>query len=1046
MEPTPSSPPTTSEAERRQLTVMFCDLVGSTALSEQLDPEDYREVLVAYQSAARGIIEQYDGYIARYMGDGLLVYFGYPQAHEDDAERAVRAGIGLVDSVTSLRPRDDVELHVRIGIATGLSVVGDIVGEGASEERAALGEIPNLAARLQGAASSDSIIISDHTQRLIAGLFVCERLDAQTFKGIEGAVNTYRIVGKSEVSTRFEAAAVRGLTPLVGRVSELGLLLERWSQAKDGEGQVVLVSGEAGVGKSRIVRGFQERIAGEAGSRVLYFCSPYHANSALYPIVEQFERALRFEKGDTGEQKLEKLERVLEQLNLAADDLMPILGSLLSLPIQTPYEAPKMAPPELRNAIFDGLLAILEAMAADQTLLTVVEDAHWMDPSTKEFLGLLIERIRDAPIFIVITHRPELVAPWSEHAHVTSLALNHLGRRDCAALVEGVTKGKSLPPQVVEAIVARTDGIPLFVEELTNTVMDSGVLIDRGDHFAFDGPLPSLGIPSSLQDSLMARLDRLGEVKAVAQLAAVIGRTFSPELLSVVSTRSESELEAALKSLLDAGLVYHRWSPSGETYEFKHALVQDTAYQSLLKRTRREYHRQIRAALERANPEVSEELLGHHAFNGEEWEAASTHFRRAGANAVARSAPREAVGSFEQALAALEHLPKSQRALEKAVDIRLELQRPMIMLGGIRQLLGTMREAESLAEKLGDQHRLGRVWAHLTHCHWWMGDPERAVESGARALQSAEERRDNALDVLATIRLAQAHFSLGEYARVIELLNRHIDGLGTEANEGVDVPGLAAVVCGLFLALSLAARGDFLKAKAIGERTFRIAEAADHPYSLAMSKMTQGFALLTQGDFPAAIRSLEQGLEIVEARSLDFQRPWLEGPLGHAYALHGHAERGIELLGQALAHDTSMNMMMIQPRDVIALSEAYHLAGRHSEAIREAQRALDLTRVHKQRGMEADALRVLGEIHATGEPPDVGAAKSHYQAANTIAEELEMRPLQAHCHLGLGRLSRRADQPAQAARYLETATELYQEMSMVHWLERAGAVVAGREE
>ncbi|MCZ6524861.1 MAG: AAA family ATPase, partial [Alphaproteobacteria bacterium] len=673
--PAPTSAPS-AEAERRQLTVMFVDLVGSTALSERLDPEDLREVLRAYQETCAESVGRFGGHIAKYIGDGLLVYFGYPQAHEDDARRAVNAGLGVVTGIAALNRRlgedQGVELAVRVGIHTGLVVAGEM-GVGESREAGAIvGETPNLAARLERLAAPDTVVISAATRRLVEGLFECDDLGPQRLKGISEAVATFRVRGVSDAPSRFEAATQRGLTELVGRGSEVDLLLDRWAHATEGEAQVVLLSGEAGIGKSRILRAVHERLAGEPHDEVIYHCSPYHQNSALYPAIEQLERALRFATSDRAQHKLDKLEAALSGLSLAVDELAPPLASMLSLPAEGRYPAQAVSPQLLRRRTLEALLSVIEARAARTPVLMVVEDAHWIDPSTLEMLGLLIERLRSARIFLLVNCRPEFEPSWGRHAHLTALRLNRLSLRESAEVVARVVGGKTFPDEVLEQILSRTDGVPLFVEELTKTVLESGLLSREDGGYVLKGPLPPLAIPASLHDSLMARLDRLAAVKEVAQLASTLGRSFSYELLAAISPLDGPDLEAALSELEIAELVFKRGVAPDLTFEFKHALIQDAAYQSLLKSSRQRHHARIAQVLEEKFPATVEgepELLAHHYTEAGLGGPAIDHWQRAGQRAMQRSAHVEAEGHLRKGLAVLEGMAETPERRRREIAL-----------------------------------------------------------------------------------------------------------------------------------------------------------------------------------------------------------------------------------------------------------------------------------------------------------------------------------------------------------------------------------------
>jgi len=669
-----------AEAERRQLTVMFCDLAGSTALSSRLDPEVFRALILRYQDACAQVIGTYDGYVARYFGDGVLAYFGYPRAHEDDAARAVHAGLGITDAIVALSQEigqaHDADLAVRIGIATGPVVVGDIIGKGASQESTALGETPNLAARLQALAAPNTVVISGATQRLVGRLFSCEDKGLQTLKGIPQAVTVYRVLTPIDAPGRFEARTARQLTPLVGRASEVQLLLDRWNLAKDGEGQVVVLSADAGIGKSRILRAFRDLMSDDPHSRILYYGSPYHQNSALYPVRDQIERALRFTKDDDAPQKLTKLETVLDDFGIGVDKYAPALASLLSLTTDGRYPPAELPPEELKNRTLDAILAMVEAMATRTPVAIVVEDLQWIDPSTLEFLDLLVERLRYSRALLLGTTRPNFTHSWAEHAHVTTLTLNRLGRRESAALIETLADGKRLPDSVREEIIAKTDGVPLFIEELTKTVLESDLLQDTGDSFILSGPLPPLAIPASLQDSLMARLDRLSATKDLAQLAAVLGRSFRRDVLAMVSSLTETALDDALSQLVTAGLLYRRGVAPDITYEFKHALVQDAAYGSLLKSTQQQYHRRIGKVLREQFPEIAEtqpELLAHHFSQAGQPALAIDYLQSAGETAVGQSANLEAVSHLNTGLGLVRQLPEDGERIERELTLLLIL-------------------------------------------------------------------------------------------------------------------------------------------------------------------------------------------------------------------------------------------------------------------------------------------------------------------------------------------------------------------------------------
>jgi len=570
--PPVTEPRAQDTAERRQVTVLFSDLVGSTALSARMDPEDLREVISAYQKCVAETVHRFDGFLAKYMGDGVLVYFGYPQAHEDDAERAVRAGLELIAAVTALKSRSP--LQTRVGIATGLVVVGDLIGSGEAQERGIVGETPNLAARLQGIAEPNMVVIAESTRKLLGNLFELEDLGARDLKGIAEPTRAWAALRASSVESRFEALHTTDLTDLVGREEESELLLRRWSRAKTGEGQVVLLSGEAGIGKSRLTAALLERLATEPHTRLRYFCSPQHTDSALYPIIGQMERAAGLTHDDKPQARLDKLDALLAQTSTSPQDAA-LFAEMLSLPNDRRYPALDLIPEQRRQRTLEALTAQLAGLASRQPVLMIFEDAHWTDPTSLEAFGRTVDRIKTLRALLIVTFRPEFNAPWVGQSHVTSLMLSRLGEREAAAIIARLVGNGELPPDVMAEIVERTDGIPLFVEEMTKAVLEAESE-GAARRTVAAVPSPALAVPASLHASLMARLDRLGSAKEVAQIGSAIGREFSHALLGAVVGKSEAELGSALDRLIQAGLLFRQGVPPHATYLFKHALVQET--------------------------------------------------------------------------------------------------------------------------------------------------------------------------------------------------------------------------------------------------------------------------------------------------------------------------------------------------------------------------------------------------------------------------------------------------------------------------------------
>jgi class 3 adenylate cyclase/tetratricopeptide (TPR) repeat protein len=671
---------------------MFCDLVGSTSLSSRLDPEDLREVIAAYHRAVTEVVAGFDGFVAKYMGDGVLVYFGYPRAHEDDAERAVRAGLGSIDAVGQL-DIGSARLQARVGIATGLVVVGDLIGEGSAQEQSVVGETPNLAARLQALATPASLVIAASTRRQIGELFTLEDIGQQHLAGFTEPQRAWRVLGESGEISRFEALR-SGMSPLVGRDEEVELLLRRWGQAKTGEGRVVLISGEAGIGKSRLTAALSEHIGVEAHTRLRYFCSPHHQDSALYPFIAQLEHAAGFVRDDAVDVKLAKL-RALLAPGAQDDDDIALLSELLSLPSSAADL--NISPQRKREKLFEALLGQLEAEAQRRPVLMVFEDAHWVDPTSRELLDLTVERVRRLPALLVITSRPEFQPPWAGRSHVTSMALNRLSERDGEALVQKLVGNTALTADIVAQIVGRTDGVPLFVEELTKAVLESA---DQGDRVA--------EVPATLHASLMARLDRLGPVaKEVAQIGAVLGREFAYELIEPVAQRDERELQAALGQLSDAGLLFCRGTAPLASYLFKHALVQDAAYSTLLRGRRQELHARIVATLEEHFADLVErrpELLAHHLTAAGNTERSVDQWLKAGRHAATRLADLEAIAHFERGLAALAAVAEGPARDRREIELQLARGMSLFTAEGFvsAKAAQAYARARELAEQQGD--------------------------------------------------------------------------------------------------------------------------------------------------------------------------------------------------------------------------------------------------------------------------------------------------------------------------------------------------------
>lgn len=1034
-------------SERRQLTIMACHIVDSMALSARLDPEDMRDLLTAFHKVIDDVASRFDGFVAQYLSDGALVYFGYPAAHEHDAEQAVRAGVAILDAAGRLKAASGVTLQARAGVATGVVVVGEQLETGDMQRRVrrvAIGETPDLAAQLQAVAPPGEVVVSTATRRLLGRRFDCRALAAIEVNGLPQPVEVWQVHGETAGVSRFEARRSGALAPLVGRQEEIDLLLRRWDQAKLGEGRVVLLSGEPGIGKSRVAETLLARLESEPHARLRYFCSPHHTHSALYPFIAGLERAASFEPGSDVRARLDRLEILLKPVakNLPRD--VALIAELLGLPADERYPAVMVSPQQKREMTLTAVLDQLDSAAAQGSVLIVVEDAHWIDPTSQDLLDRMIARAARLPVLLVVTARPELQPGWIGQPHVTMLPLSRLGRLDSAGIIGGVADGKSLPDEVVEQVLARADGVPLFIEELTSALLESGVLRETAERYVLDGPLPPLAMPSTLQASLVARLDRVVSARDTAQIGAAIGREFSHGLIGAVSTLAPMDLDAALGRLMASGLVSRRGTRPDATYAFKHALVQDAAYVTMLKSRRRELHAGIAEALVgkfSATVERLPEVVAHHFTEAGLASEATGYWRKAGQLATARSAGREAVTFFEQALHLLKTLPESRSTLEQGFDIRLELRQLLVQLGEIRRALERLREAETLAERMNDDQRRGRVSAVMTSMHGGLGELDDGLTSGTRALEIAGRLGDLRLRILATSFLAQVHFFRGEHARVVHLTTDNLSVL--PAGWGLENFGIAAppsVYDRGYLILSLAEVGRFDEAAEPAAEAIRLVAPPLDAYAVGWAYLTDGTVHLLRGEWARARPRFEHAIAVTRAGNLPLLLPlsvvfsaWNLAQLGDASEALSRLREGEQLVERQVAAGYVGNLGWLYPW----LGRAALSLGRLDDARRLGDRALQSS--PQQPGFAAHALHLLGEVATHPDRFDAERGETHYRQALALAEPRGMRPLVAHCHFGLGKLYRRRGTREQAQKHFTTATTLYRAMDMPYWLAQAEA-------
>jgi predicted ATPase/class 3 adenylate cyclase len=987
---------------------MFCDLVGSTALSARLDPEDLRDVIGAYHKCAAETVARFDGYVAKYMGDGVLVYFGYPQAHEDDAERAVRAGLALIDAVGRLVAPEP--LQVRAGIASGLVVVGDLVEQGDLRERSVVGDTPNLASRLQGLAEANAVVIGPQTHQLVADLFEYRDLGAIQVKGFADPLHAYRVLRPSAIESRFEALHGTALTPLVGREEEVELLLRRWQHAKSGEGRVVLLSGEAGIGKSRIAAAVRERIMHEPHTRVRYFGSPHHQDSALHPIIAQLERAAEFDREDAPEAKLKKLEALLAP-TLPPDEDVALLAELLSIPITGRYSASNLTPQRRKEKTLQALLRQLELLAKRQPTLIVYEDLHWIDPTSLELLSLTVERVHTQQVLLLATARLEFVPPWPNYPHISTVSLGRLDRSEVTALVASVAKGKSLPSEVLDQIVSRTDGVPLFTEELTKAVIESGMLREADERYELTGPLPPLAIPSTLHASLLARLDRLAPVKDVAQIGAAIGREFPYNLLAAVSGLPERNLRSALTQLVDAALIFQRGLPPHSTYLFKHALVQDATYTSLLKSRRQQLHATIARVLEESFPEISTtepERVAHHYMQAGLLELAVTFWRRAGELAISRSAIFEAAAHLEHGLEALSKLPNDPNHKKAELELRLALASAWISTKSWAAL-EVQRECErarELAEQVGDTTNLIRstwgIWAN----QWVRDDVSPAVVTAQQLLKLSETRENVMGRWIGHCMVGMSSFQLSAFSTAREQFEEALalDDLEqariacTTTGHDIGVPILS------YFSRTLATLGYLHQAKLRGdellERGHALGHKPSHAYACNGACILSWILRDTTGLASAAgrLRGIvaEDKFPLWLAYS-SIYTGWLEIEAGSP-------EIGCRLIDDGLSKFDTLGHICNQYFVMLLLANGQLRSGKVDNALDTVDRAEKLIKRTGSKAFEAEVHRLRGDLQLarTAKPE----AETSYLQALEIARSQNAKLWEIRAAISLGHLWR----------------------------------------
>ena len=1011
-------------AERRQVTVMFSDLVGSTALSARMDPEDLREVISAYQKRVAETVGRFGGFVAKYMGDGVLIYFGYPQAHEDDAERAVRAGLEIVAAITALK--SSVPLQTRIGIATGLVVVGDLIGSGEAQERGIVGETPNLAARLQGIAEPNMVVMAESTRRLLGNLFEFDDLGAKDLKGITGPVRAFAALQPSSVESRFEAMHGGGLTDLVGREEELELLLRRWSRAKSGQGQVVLLSGEAGIGKSRLTAALLERLAPEPHMRLRYFCSPQHTDSAFYPIIGQMERAAGLAHEDTPQAKLDKLDAMLAHTSTSAQDAA-LFAEMLSLPNDGRYPTPDLAPQQRRQKTLEALTAQLAGLASQQPVLMIFEDVHWTDPTSLEAFGRAVDRIKTLPALLIVTFRPEFNAPWVGQPQVTTLTLNRLGERDAATIIERLVGNKDLPADVMAEIVERTDGIPLFVEEMTKAVLEAE---SEGEARRTAGAVPSpvLAVPASLHASLMARLDRLGPAKEVAQIGAAIGREFSHPLLAAVARKSEVELEAALDRLISAGLLFRQGVPPHATYLFKHALVQDAAYGTLLREPRRALHAHVAEIIASQFADVAEnqpELLARHCTEASLIEKAANLWGKAGRRSLDRSAFVEAVEQLARALDQIGTLPATAALRREQISLQVVLINALMQVKGYAapETKAAVERARLLieqAEAVGEPPEDPLLLYSVLYGFWvansvaFNGDTIR--ELAAQFLTLAEKQgttvplmighRLKGATAMWTGNFAEGRAHLGRAIALYDPVEHRV--LATRF--GQDIRG--AILFWRSPGLWMFGYPDAALADA--HQALKDARAIGHAATLMFALAAGSFTHILSGNYAIAKMQSDEVIELADEKGTLAWKGWGKMSEGCVSAFSNETSDAIQTMSAGISMWRSTGGTILLPIYLSNLATAYAVLGKYEDAVRTIGEAAHAVQTTKETWCEAEVDRTAGEIALKSPEPDAAKAEAYFERALAVAQKRQAKSWELRAAMSMARLWREQGKRQQA--------------------------------
>jgi class 3 adenylate cyclase/tetratricopeptide (TPR) repeat protein len=1026
--------------ERKQVTVLFADVSGFTALSETLDPEEVHRLMNRAFELMLGEIHRYEGTVNQFLGDGLMALFGAPVAHEDHAQRAVHAAVGmqrvLREHREQLMRERGIEFRVRMGLNTGLVVVGAI-GDNLRMDYTAVGDTTNLAARMQQLAEPGQVVIAEPTYRLVHGYFETRSLGSVTVKNRRESVFAYEVIRAKGVLTRLEVQAERGLTPFVGREQELAVMVRAFRLAREGHGQIIFVVGEAGMGKSRLLLEFRERLAGEPVTWLEGPCISFGQSIPYFPIIELLKRNFQVEDTDSEAEIIAKADHGLASLGAEAQAAAPFLRYLLSVdPGDSAVVA--MDPGQRRTRIFEALRQIILRGSQLRPIVMVIEDLHWIDQASEEYLKFLADSLAGAAVLLILTYRPGYSHPLGDRTFHSRIVLQPLSEDDSARMARGLLEASELPEQIKAMISKKAEGNPFFLEEIIRSFIETGALRRDNGRYVLAKSAEEIHVPDTINDLIMARIDRLAaDQKRTIQVASVIGREFALRLLKRISDIRE-QVERCLVELKSLEFIYEKTVFPDPEYIFKHALTHDVAYSSILHSQRRELHALIGWAIEEVYADRIEERLeelAYHFGQGEVWEKAFHYLRQAGAKAVALCVDREAVGFYERALEALDHFPGSAERDSHAIDLRLEMRAPLWRLGRLDRLFALFQEAEEIAHRLGDPSRLNKIYAFLVQYYWAMGEQNRAIEYGRRCLQAADALDDLALRVTGNLYLGHSYHALGQFARAVEYLTQNVKLLeGERATEQFGLPGFPYVVSCAWALDSLANLGEFERASEFGRRGTQVAEAIDHPYSLAAIRTTTGYLHTFKGEFSKAIALLEPTLKLCREKNFAGWTMRSATALGIAYAQSGRPAEAIPLHQEAIRLQEEAGALVNRGHHWANLGGTLLLEGRAEEARRAAQEALTFAQAHGEQATEALSRWVLGEAAARQTPPAREEAEEQLGEAARLAETLGLKPLLGRCLVSLGLLAQQVGDGEKAREFWEKAAELFRSLGMT-WFE-----------